>query len=137
MLSSQRFFFGSTENSATLKSCNNIKYLTTPLSRYLTATLPALILHHSECPLLKQQGCIRKNPPFCKASAATSTEKAASSLVKGGNSPHPPFLSTQRRIYLQLELSTAHISEMNPNSYTITTSFPIKAMKTLHFNQLL
>lgn len=56
--------------------------------------------------------------------------KAASSLVKGSNSPHPSLL--QREEFISSWDFLLHIrSETHPNSYTIITSFPIKAKKTL------
>lgn len=56
--------------------------------------------------------------------------RRGSSSVKGGNSPHPSFLHKEE--FLSRWDFLLHISsEMHPNSYTITTSFPIKAKKTL------
>lgn len=57
-------------------------------------------------------------------------KRKGSCLVKGGNSSHPSFL--QREEFLSRWDFLLHIrSETHPNSYTITTSFPIKAKKTL------
>lgn len=57
-------------------------------------------------------------------------KRKRSSLLKGSNSPHPSFL--QREEFLSRWDFLLHIrSKMHPNSYTITTSFPIKAKKTL------
>lgn len=56
-------------------------------------------------------------------------KRKGSSLVKGGNSPHPSFLN--REFLSRWDFLLLIRSEMHPNSYTITTSFPIKAKKTL------
>lgn len=85
----------SKEDPTLLISYSYIKHLKSPLSRRSTGTHRPSFLHHSECPALKQQNIHKKKKSQLEA---IQQDKAASSLVKGGKSPHPSFLHREEFI---------------------------------------